>query len=267
MLGRCSGEWCREEILHGRIGNSSSPMNVEFGRGECGFKSHLTLFEADMSDNEEHRRDIRSKDKFREDIVNGIRLQGFLGQKLLDQFQNCRRMIARGFRGMEWETDDAIYDRFEDITGDARMFFGRMTIELEFKTKDKDSDFFTLKQLDLERCVKKGKPIFMANRMISESGMVIRFMSLDEIKRMLKYPAVPIKWFGDKPGYRINEDLFSGWISAKNVDSDDVYQAYSGCLGMESPEVYPWEVKPREKKEYEEKMALACKAAGCIAVV
>ena len=82
-----------------------------------------------MSENEDYRIDTRTKKKFREDIINGIRLQGVLGTKLLSQFQSCPRMMARGFRGMEWEIDDTIYENFEDIVGDARMFFGRMTID------------------------------------------------------------------------------------------------------------------------------------------
>ena len=211
-----------------------------------------------MSDNEDHRRDNRSKTKFREDIINGIRLQGVLGGKLLNQFNTCTRMLSKGFRGMEWETDDTIYENFEDIVGDARMFFGRLTIELEFKTKDQDSEFFTLKRLDLERCVTKGKPIFMANRMES-SKMVIRFMSLYEINRMLLYPAVPIEYFGGKLGYRIDENLMDGWISADEMDSEGIFEAYAGSVGkVTPPTVYRWEIKPKEKMEYERMFAIAC---------
>lgn len=226
-----------------------------------------------MNGNYSHRRDDRTDAEFAKNIKDGVRLQKQLGIVMERQLKRSWWIKSLGFTRIDCVADDQIHTGDYNDGGDATAVFGIRSIALEFKHKEIDSSLFSLKQEDLVRCIEKGKPIVMANRMASNSSMIVRSMGLHEIKRLLEYPAKSIQHFGGKFGYVFDESEFDGWISAEETDGDVIQQCYSNSLlGLFVVPVprghveYSWEATRKaaieSERAYKEAMAIACANLG-----
>lgn len=221
------------------------------------------------NENYSQRKDERSDDQFQKNITMGAYLQTKLAEVASSQMglSDCLRYM--GFQGVNVVTDATIHKGNYVDTGDGEIVFKKV-IPIEFKTKEIDTDMFSFKALDLERCVRLGKPIIMANRMCSDTDdglgefecngkkyyiskkMVIRCIDIREIQNMLAVPASPLRHMGGKPGYVYSEDDWNDLISIWEMKPDVILACYRKCFPNLFPYRYseqPWEADRRKLAE------------------
>ena len=227
------------------------------------------------NENYSQRKDERTPEQFQKNIQMGVHLQFALAEVASRHmsFSSCIRYM--GFGGVNVTTDTTINTGSYVDTGDGEILFSQ-AVPIEFKTKEIDSDMFSFKRLDLERCVRLGKPIIMANRMLSDTDnglgsfeykgkqhfisekMVIRCIDLQEIVNMLDVQVSPLKHMGNKPGWVYNDDDWNDLISIRETRPEVILACYRKCF----PHLFSYRYSEQPWEADRRKLAEAIKATG-----
>lgn len=214
------------------------------------------------------RRDVRDEKQFKENITEGVFLQVMLAHLAEG---HCRK-VSRGLLSMVKMrvSDDCLINPGNHVDGGDGFVLiegsrGTVSLDIEFKTKLDNTDFFSLKKMDLERCLKaeQPKPIIMANRMLTRqkryavgkpyrleqegrvqtfwqcSLMRVRVMDVAEMRELLKYQAWNLPVFGRKVGWTLKEDAWNDWMPWNTTYPPEIVACYRK-LFFDGPVEYPW---------------------------